>query len=104
MPIDLSNEQRNVFMPEGQHFASASVLEDKKVFRDQALARISLLRRIVQDLEAAPGHTLPERHFLDKLEEHFGEDEAQAQLETAIGWGRYAELFNFQDERGIFHL
>ncbi len=104
--LDLANIEEGdiVLTPEGQHFASAGVLEEKKVFRDQALARISLLHRIVQDLEAAPGHTLPERHFLDLLEEHFDEDEAQAQLETAIGWGRYAELFTFQDDRGIFRL
>jgi hypothetical protein len=38
------------------------------------------------------------------LETHFGEDEAQSQLETAIDWGRYAELFTFQEERGIFRL
>ncbi len=104
--LDLANIEEGdiVLTPEGQHFASAGVLEEKKVFRDQALARISLLRRIIQDLEAAPGHTLPERHFLDLLEEHFDEDEAQAQLETAIGWGRYAELFSFQDDHGIFRL
>jgi len=104
--LDLANIEEGdiVLTPEGQNFAAAGVLEEKKVFRDQALPRIRILRRIVDDLEAAPGHTLPERHFLDLLEEHFDEDEAQAQLETAINWGRYAELFTFQDDRGIFRL
>ncbi len=104
--LDLANIEEGdiVLTPEGQQFAAAGVLEEKKVFRDQALPRIRILRRIVDDLEAAPGHTLPERHFLDLLEEHFAEDEAQAQLDTAINWGRYAELFTFQDDRGIFRL
>jgi NitT/TauT family transport system ATP-binding protein len=41
---------------------------------------------------------------LQLLETHFGEEEAHAQLETAINWGRYAELFNFQEDRGMFQL
>ncbi len=93
-----------VLTPQGKSFAEAGVLEEKQVFRDQALAHISLLRQIVQALETTPGHTLPEEYFLRLLETHFGEDEAQSQLETAIDWGRYAELFTFQEERGIFRL
>ena len=93
-----------VLTPEGQRFAEAGVLEEKKVFREQALAHIALLRQIVHTLEGAPGHTLPEEYFLSLLEEHFDEDEAQQQLETAINWGRYAELFTFQDARGVFRL
>ena len=93
-----------VLTPEGQHFAEAGVLEEKQVFRDQALAHIALLRQIVRSLEAAPGHTLPEEYFLSLLEDNFDEDEAQEQLETAINWGRYAELFAFQDDRGVFRL
>ncbi|QBD79591.1 ATP-binding cassette domain-containing protein [Ktedonosporobacter rubrisoli] len=93
-----------VLTEKGQRFAAANVQEEKDIFREQAMANISILRKIVQDLEQAPGHTLPEQHFLEFLEQHFSEDEAQAQLETAINWGRYAELFGFQDERGAFRL
>jgi len=88
----------------GQHFAAAGVLEEKKVFREQALSSISILRQVVHDLQAASTHTLPEKHFLEMLEQHFSEEEAQAQLHTAINWGRYAELFTFQDDREIFRL
>jgi NitT/TauT family transport system ATP-binding protein len=93
-----------VLTPAGKRFAEAGVLEEKKVFREQALAHIALLRQIVHTLEGAPGHTLPEEYFLSLLEEHFDEDEAQQQLDTAINWGRYAELFTFQDARGVFRL
>jgi len=93
-----------VLTPEGHRFAEAGVLEEKQVFRDQVLTHIAILRQIVHSLEAAPGHTLPEEYFLSLLEAHFDEGEAQAQLETAINWGRYAELFTFQDDRGVFRL
>ena len=104
--LDLADTQEGdlVLTEQGKAFAEAGVLEEKKVFRDQALAHISILRQIVHALETAPGHTLPEEYFLSLMETHFNEEEAQAQLDTAINWGRYAELFTFQDDRGIFKL
>ena len=86
----------------GKHFAEAGVLEEKELFRKQAIANVTMLRHIVRDLEHEPSHTLPEEHFLSELQEHFSEGEAWSQLETAINWGRYAELFSYQEERGIF--
>jgi len=38
------------------------------------------------------------------LDEHFSEEEAKAQLETAIGWGRYAELFDHDSDTRHFFL
>jgi len=88
----------------GKHFAEAGVLEEKQVFREQALAHVRLLQKIVEELQNAPGHSLPEEYFLSLLEKHFSKEEAQQQLETAINWGRYAELFTFNENRGLFHL
>jgi NitT/TauT family transport system ATP-binding protein len=33
--------------------------------------------------------------FLDLLQRRFGTDQAQQQLDTAIGWGRYGELYDY---------
>ena len=93
-----------VLTEEGKHFAEAGVLEEKQVFRAQVLEHVSLVRKIVEALRAAPRHVLPEEHFLQFLEAHFGKEEAQAQLDTAINWGRYAELYAFQEDRGMFRL
>src|SRR5713226_2385920 len=93
-----------VLTEEGKHFAEAGVLEEKQVFRAQVLAHVSLVRKIVEALKAATGHVLPEEHFLQFLETHFSKEEAQAQLDTAINWGRYAELYSYQEDRGMFRL
>lgn len=93
-----------VLTEEGKHFAEAGVLEEKQVFRAQVLQHVSLVRKIVEALKAAPGHVLPEEHFLQFLETHFSKEEAQAQLDTAINWGRYAELYSYQENRGMFRL
>jgi NitT/TauT family transport system ATP-binding protein len=86
----------------GKRFAEAGVLEEKEIFRKQAIEHVTMLRHIVRDLQNEPSHTLPEEHFLSELQEHFSESESWSQLETAINWGRYAELFSYQEERGIF--
>ena len=36
------------------------------------------------------------------LDEQFSEEETLRQLETAINWGRYAELFDFDASRRRF--
>ncbi len=33
--------------------------------------------------------------FLDILDEHYPDEEAERQFATAVDWGRYAELFEY---------
>lgn len=104
--LGLANAQEGdlVLTPTGNAFAQGGVQEEKQIFRRQALARVTMLRTIVSTLEHEPGHVVPEEHFLDSLRQHFSENEAWSQLETLIHWGRYAELFSYQEERGVFRL
>ena len=90
--------------PQGKRFAEADLLEKKTIFRTQGLARIALLRQIHQALLDAPDHEVPESTFIQSLEAHFSNDEAWVQLETAVNWGRYAELFTYHEDTGIFEL
>lgn len=95
----------DVFLtPEGSRFAEAGVLEEKEIFRKQALMGVELLRRIVGELQAAPEHRLREDGLLEALEQTFSAEEARKQLDTAIDWGRYAELFAYDDDAGEFFL
>src|SRR6266852_739831 len=81
--------------PEGRAFAQADILSRKVLFRQAALAHVPLLRQIECALKAKADRSLPDDFFRDVLDEHFSQDEAQRQLETAIHWGRYAELFDY---------
>jgi len=38
------------------------------------------------------------------LDEQFSAEESQRQVETAVNWGRYAELFDFDASRRRFIL
>jgi len=90
--------------PAGRAFAEADIQRRKELFRAAALENIALIREITRSLEARADHTLPDGVFEDLLDEHFSEEEAKAQLETAIGWGRYAELFDHDSDTHRFFL
>ncbi|MGA2276223.1 MAG: nitrate/sulfonate/bicarbonate ABC transporter ATP-binding protein [Terracidiphilus sp.] len=81
--------------PSGEHFANSEILRQKELFRDAAIANVLLFRQIRRALEAKRDHTVPEEFFLDMLDEQFSEEECQRQIETAVTWGRYAEIFDF---------
>jgi NitT/TauT family transport system ATP-binding protein len=90
--------------PAGLEFANALILRQKELFRNAALEHVALLKQIKRALESKSDHTLPDDFFHDILDEHFTEEETVRQLETAINWGRYAELFDHDSERKRFFI
>ncbi len=89
-----------IITPDGQAFAQGDIQERKAIFRKAALTHVPLLRQMEQALKAKADRKLPAEFFQDLLDEHFSEDEARRQLETAIQWGRYAEIFDFDAASG----
>jgi NitT/TauT family transport system ATP-binding protein len=90
--------------PAGHAFAAADILTRKVLFREAALKHVTLFRQIEHSLRAKADRALPDEFFHDILDEHFGEDEAQRQLNTAIHWGRYGEIFDYDAVTGKLFL
>jgi NitT/TauT family transport system ATP-binding protein len=90
--------------PGGTEFANSEILRQKELFRDAAQNNVLLLRQIRRAIETKSDHTVPEEFFLDLLDEQFSEEETQRQMETAVAWGRYAEIFDFDAGRRRFVL
>ena len=90
--------------PVGRAFADADVQERKQLFADSLMRNIGFIAHIRRVLDERPGHAAPEGRFLGELEDHLSEEEAQRVLETVINWGRYAELFAYDYDRGILSL
>src|SRR6201989_3183833 len=88
----------------GREYAESEILKQKELFRAAALEHVVLLRQITRAISNKTDHTVPEEFFLDMLDEQFSEEEMQRQLETAINWGRYAELFDFDAANRRFFL
>jgi len=91
-----------VITPSGEEFANSEILRQKELFRNAAIENVLLLRQIRRALDAKSDHTVPEEFFLDMLDEQFSEEESQLQIQTAVTWGRYAELFDFDSGRRRF--
>ncbi len=90
--------------PDGREYAESEILKQKELFRKAATEHVLLLRQITRALSNKSDHTVPEEFFLDMLDEQFSDVETQRQLDTAISWGRYAELFDFDSARRRFIL
>ncbi|MDR3736934.1 MAG: nitrate/sulfonate/bicarbonate ABC transporter ATP-binding protein [Acidobacteriaceae bacterium] len=99
----LKVEEGDVAITEaGTQFGNSEILRQKELFRDAAVENILLLRQIRRALDSKSDHTVGEDFFLDMLDEQFSDDESRRQMETAITWGRYAELFDFDASRRRF--
>jgi NitT/TauT family transport system ATP-binding protein len=79
----------------GRAFADAGIEQRKQIFREAALERVSLLRHIQSALRSKADHALPAEFFRDILDERFDAEQAERQFHTALDWGRYAEIFEY---------
>ena len=90
--------------PEGKAFVEADILQRKVLFRDAAVNRVALLSQMDSILKRKSDHSIAVEFFHDILDEHFSEDEVKQQLETALHWGRYAEIFDYDSKTGRLFL
>jgi NitT/TauT family transport system ATP-binding protein len=49
-------------------------------------------------LASKSDHTMPLEFFRDLLREHFSHKETERQIETALNWGRYGDVFTYDSE------
>jgi NitT/TauT family transport system ATP-binding protein len=84
----------------GRQFAAADIDTSKTMFGALAAERAPLIKAILRALKATADGSLREGFFLDLLRRGFSADEARRQLEIAIDWGRYGELFEYDAEDG----
>jgi NitT/TauT family transport system ATP-binding protein len=83
--------------PAGLRFAEADVDVRKKLFADHLLAYVPLATRIKMVLDDRPTHWARSARFLEELEDYMSDDYAETTLKTVINWGRYGELFAYDE-------
>jgi len=72
------------------------------VFGEHLLKRVPLAAHIRRVLDERPSQRAPSSRFLRELEDYLSEEEAGRVLEVIVDWGRYAEIFAYDYEAGIF--
>ncbi|GAQ94614.1 NitT/TauT family transport system ATP-binding protein [Thermodesulfovibrio aggregans] len=93
-----------ILTEKGKKWAEADTLEKKEIFKDSVLQNVQLIKQIMQVLSTISKHRVSEEFFIDILKNHFTPEESWNQLETAIDWGRYAELFVYDYDAGELYL
>jgi len=88
----------------GRDFASTTILRSKDLFRQQALGRVPVLSSIVHTLQEKENRSMRSEFFLGIWDDYFPLEEAERQLATAVDWGRYAELFEYEAIEGRLYL
>jgi NitT/TauT family transport system ATP-binding protein len=91
--------------PAGKEFADADIGMRKKLFRDAVLSHVTLIQQIRNALERKSDRAVPLEFFRDVLDQHFSQEDVGLQLDTALNWGRYAEIFTYdsQTDRLLLH-
>ena len=90
--------------PIGNNFIAGDIDERKQIVRNQILGHIRLVQQIDRMLHAKRNRRISEDLILDILEGHFSPQEAIRQLKTAIDWGRYAEIYSYDEPTGELFL
>jgi NitT/TauT family transport system ATP-binding protein len=94
--IQLSADARN--------FAELGPQPRKIMFAQHLLASVPLAQHIRHVLDERPGHRAPRVRFEQELEDYLSDGAAEETLDTVIDWGRYAEIFAYQDQAEMFSL
>jgi NitT/TauT family transport system ATP-binding protein len=79
----------------GREFATTTILKAKELFRREVLRHVPIVATITNTLQQKENGKMGADFFLDLLDEYYPADEARRQFETAVEWGRYAELYEY---------
>jgi NitT/TauT family transport system ATP-binding protein len=82
----------------GKTFAEADIANRKILFREAALANVPLLQQMRNALAGKSDHAMPLEFFRDILQERFSDEDVQRQIDTALNWGRYGDIFTYDSE------
>ncbi|MDQ2801976.1 MAG: nitrate/sulfonate/bicarbonate ABC transporter ATP-binding protein [Pseudomonadota bacterium] len=88
----------------GRAFAGADTDTRKQLFAAALRAHVPLVKMIRQVLDERWNHRASAVRFRDELEDHMSPDYADDTLRAAIAWGRYAELFSYDEQAEQFSL
>jgi NitT/TauT family transport system ATP-binding protein len=88
----------------GRKFVEADTDERKQIFAEALRQHVPLVNMIRQVLDERWNHRASAVRFRDELEDHMSPDYAEDTLRTVIAWGRYAEVFSYDEEAEQFSL
>ena len=90
--------------PAGHVFAESDTQKRKQIFAEHLIQSVPLAAYVYRVLQGRPGNHAPRIRFLTQLEDHMTELDAIEALSAVTSWGRYAELFAYDDNSESYSL
>nr|WP_295738238.1 nitrate/sulfonate/bicarbonate ABC transporter ATP-binding protein [uncultured Acidocella sp.] len=98
-------EEGDILITEtGRRFADAETEDRKEIFAEALRAHVPLIGAIRGVIDQRSNHRAAAVRFRDQLEDHMSPEYAEETLRTVISWGRYAEIFEYDEEAQQFGL
>jgi NitT/TauT family transport system ATP-binding protein len=88
----------------GRRFVDLDPDGRKRLFAQHVLAYVPLAGHIKRVLDERGSHAAPASRFSDELEDHMPVGSAEQTLQTVTSWGRYGEIFAYDEDTGVFSL
>jgi NitT/TauT family transport system ATP-binding protein len=88
----------------GRRFVDADVDSRKKLFGEHLLAYVPFVAHVRRVLDERPAHLAPATRFREELEDYMTEEQAERSLRMVINWGRYGEIFAYDESAERFSL
>jgi NitT/TauT family transport system ATP-binding protein len=103
--LDLVDTPKNtiVLTDLGRRFVSGDVNVRKKIIQAQ-LSHLKLIQILMGKLEGSPEYTMPYDDCIQLVQESVPNENSAEVLETLIQWGRFGELFGYNDNKKAVYL
>ena len=88
----------------GSRFADLETDARKRLFGDHLVAYVPLAARIKMVLDERPSHAARSSRFIEELEDHMSDEYADRTLKSVVNWGRYGELFAYDEASDTLSL
>jgi NitT/TauT family transport system ATP-binding protein len=83
---------------------SRSKINGRKTLIKQQLEKLELFKKLTSFLQEREDHQATRDQVLEKLVEMIPNENSEQVFQTLVNWGRYAELFGYNDDSQTFYL
>lgn len=87
----------------GEKISKAKISIRKSLIKEQ-IAGIAIFKKISDFLKEKEDHEASRTDVIDVLAELLPNQNAEHSFNTIVAWGRYSELFGYNDDRETFYL
>ncbi|SYZ74343.1 ABC transporter, ATPase subunit [Candidatus Zixiibacteriota bacterium] len=103
--LDLVDTPRSMVILEslGMRFVRGDAAERKRIWRERLL-NMTIFHNVYNQLKRKGNHRLDKEEVIEVLVIYMPQENHEEQFETIIGWGRYADLFAYDEDEQRLYL